>query len=355
MSLLKFIKKTQPGATVNEDTVGEVSGYIDTGVYSLNALLSGSIYKGFPANKVVVMAGRSGTGKTFYTLSILKYFLDSNPKGEVIIWDSEGDMRKTEMEKRGLDVTRIGVIPVKTVEQFGTSIKQVLDQYMQKDNCSYPLFFALDSLGQLASEKESEDTREGKNVADMTRAKAIRKVFRVITFQLAEAKVPLLATNHIHSSLNAYGGDAIGGGMGSVYASSQIIVLSKKKEKDADKNTIGGIVTAKTEKSRFTREGQSVQTLLMHKSGLDRYFGLHLIALKHKILKKVSTKIEMPNGESIFGKELFKNPEKYYTKEILDAIDEACQKEFLYGEHDDETVLESVLEQMEAEEEGDDE
>lgn len=330
LDLFRELKKVNPYATCNTTSGSEVSTWIDTGVYALNALISGSIYKGFPGNKVVVFAGEPSCGKTFMALSILKNFLDMNPTGQVVIFDSEGDIRKEEMQKRGLDTTRVIQLPVDTVYEFGNQIAKTIDLY-EKAEKPYPLFIALDSLGQLASDKESEDLLEGKQVSDMSRARTIKSVFRTITNKLNRAGVPLLVTNHVYASMSAYSGKVQAGGSGAIYASSQIISLSKSKEVDGDKNTIGGIITAKTDKSRFTREGQKISMLLYHASGLDRYFGLHHIALAGKIFEKDSTKIKLPSGESIFGKELTRNPEKYYTKEILDAIDVASQKIFMYG------------------------
>lgn len=342
MSLFKQIKKNNKYATVNEATVGELSDFIDTGVYALNALLSGSIYKGFPSNKVVIFSGDSGTGKTYYMLSILKNFLDQHKDGKVIIWDSEGDIRNEEMKKRELDTKRIAVIPVATVQEFGTSVKQVLDYYMNEEEKKYPLFLALDSLGHLASQKETQDMAEGNSTVDMTRAKAIKAVFRILTLQMAEANVPMFVTNHVYNSMSMYGGKQQGGGTGPVYASSQIISLSKRKEKDAQKNIIGGVITASTTKSRFTKEGKKVETLLFNSSGLDRYFGLHLIAFEQKVFKKMSGKIELLDGTMIKSTELLKYPEKYYTKEVLDALDVAAQKEFLYGNSDDRDLIDNI-------------
>lgn len=354
MSLFKHLKKTNKYATVDEPTIGELTNFIDTGVYSLNALLSGSIYKGFPSNKIVVFCGDSGVGKTFYMLLILKNFLEQHKDGKVIIWDSEGDIRQAEMVKRGLDTSRIAVVPVRSVQEFGTSVKQALDYYMEKEEKSYPLFLALDSLGHLASAKETQDMTDGANTVDMTRAKAIKAVFRILTLQMAEANVPMFVTNHVYSSMSAYAAKGMGGGSGPTYASSQIITLTKRKEKDANKNIIGGVISATTTKSRFTKEGKKIETLLFNTSGLDRFYGLHLIALKTGIFKKISVKIELPDGTLIKANELAKNPEKYYTKEVLDLIDEACQKEFLYGNADDSILyeeLDTVEDDLESDEE----
>ena len=122
------------------------------------------------------------------------------------------------------------------------------------------------------------------------------------------------------------------GGSGLKYTASTIAFLSKKKDKDGTE-VIGNIVRAKLVKSRLTKENSQVEVKITYSTGLDRYYGLLDIAEKYDILKKVSTRYELPDGTKIFGKAINEEPEKYFTKEILDAIDEACKKEFLYGQN----------------------
>lgn len=121
------------------------------------------------------------------------------------------------------------------------------------------------------------------------------------------------------------------GGSGLKYTASTIVYLSKKKDKDGSE-VIGNIIKAKLQKSRFTKENSSVDIRVTFSTGLDRYYGLLDIAEKYEIIKKVSTRYELPDGSKVFGKAINDNPEKYFTKEVLDRIDEACKKEFLYGQ-----------------------
>jgi hypothetical protein len=115
------------------------------------------------------------------------------------------------------------------------------------------------------------------------------------------------------------------------YTASTIVFLSKKKDKDGTE-VVGNIIRARMQKSRFTKEHSAVEIRLTYSKGLDRYYGLLDIAEKYDIFKKVSTRYELPNGSKVFGKSINDEPEKYYTKEVLDLIDEACKKEFLYGQ-----------------------
>jgi hypothetical protein len=122
----------------------------------------------------------------------------------------------------------------------------------------------------------------------------------------------------------------MGGGSGLKYAASSIIFLSKKKEKDG-KDVIGNIIHCKNEKSRLTIENKMVDVVLRYESGLDRYYGLLELAIKYDIFKQTSTRVELPDGTTQFGKTINNNPEKYFTPEILDKLNDAARQEFLYG------------------------
>jgi hypothetical protein len=122
----------------------------------------------------------------------------------------------------------------------------------------------------------------------------------------------------------------LGGGTGLKYAASTIAMLGKRKEKDGTE-VIGNIIKVKMYKSRLSKENSQVEVLLSYEKGLDKYYGLLEIAEKYEIIKKVSTRYELPDGTKVFGKNINDEPEKYFTKEILDQIDEAAKKEFSYG------------------------
>ena len=123
----------------------------------------------------------------------------------------------------------------------------------------------------------------------------------------------------------------MGGGTGLHYAASSIVFLSKKKEKDGTE-VIGNVIHCRNYKSRLTKENKMIDVLLTYNEGLNRYYGLAELGEKYGIFKKVSTRLEMPDGEKVFLKSILKNPDKYFTKEILDRIDAAAHKEFLYGQ-----------------------
>ncbi len=333
MSYLKNLIKTTGNefASIVEEGVqaADVSGYIDTGSYIFNALLSGSIYDGLPNNKITALAGESATGKTFFALGMCKQFLNDNPDSAVIYFESESAITKDMIEDRGIDSSRIVIVPVTTVQEFRTQSIKILDQYI-KDQTDMKMLFVLDSLGMLSTTKEIEDTAAGSETKDMTRAQLVKGAFRVLTLKLGKAGVPLIVTNHTYDEMGLFAKKVMGGGSGLKYAASSIIFLSKKKEKDV-KDVIGNIIHCKNEKSRLTIENKMVDVILKYDSGLDRYYGLLDLAVKYGIFKQASTRIELPDGTTQFGKTINNNPEKYFTKEVLDQINEVAKQEFLYG------------------------
>ena len=315
---------------------GDVESFIDTGSFIFNALLSGSIYGGLPANKITALAGESATGKTYFLMGIVKNFLDANPDSGVVYFESESAITKNMITDRGIDPERMVIAPVTTVQEFRTQSLKVLDRYIEQDvDVRRPLFLCLDSLGMLSTTKEVEDTAEGKETRDMTRAQVLKAAFRVLTLKLGKAKVPMVVTNHTYDSMGSmFPTKEMGGGSGLKYAASSIIFLSKKKEKDGTE-VIGNIVHCKNHKSRLTIENKMVDVRLTYDKGLDKYYGLLELAEKYEIFKKVSTRYEMPDGTKQYGKSILNDPEKYFTKEIMDKLEIASDKEFKYGNHKD--------------------
>jgi len=333
--LKDIIKETgnEYASLVSDGASGDVDSFIDTGSYIFNALLGGSIHRGLPSNKITAIAGESATGKTFFVLGMCKNFLDKNPDGGVIFFESESAITKEIIEERGIDSTRMVVMPVTTVQEFRHQALTVLEKYTQQNASEKkPLLLVLDSLGMLSTTKEIEDTADGKETKDMTRAQIVKAAFRVLTLKLGKAKVPLIITNHTYDVIGSmFPQKEMGGGSGLKYAASSIVYLSKRKEKDGTE-VIGNIIHCKNYKSRLTKENKVVDVRLTYSKGLDRYYGLLDLALKHNIFKQVSTRIELPDGTKTFGKTINNDPKKYFTKEILEQLDGVCSKEFKYGD-----------------------
>jgi RecA/RadA recombinase len=313
-------------------TAGDVSSFIDTGSYSFNALLSGSIYGGLPGNRITAIAGEAATGKTFFALGILKNYLEKDKDAGVVLFESENAVSKDMIEARGVDSKRVVVVPVSTVQEFRTQAIKILDKYLEQDpKDRQPLMFVLDSLGMLSTTKEMTDTGEGKETRDMTRSQIVKSTFRVLTLKLGQAGVPMLMTNHTYDVIGSmFPQKEMGGGSGLKYAASTIIYLGKRKEKIGTE-VVGNIIHCKTYKSRITKENSQIDVKLTYKKGLDKYYGLLQLGEEAGIFKKVSTRYEMPDGSKVFGKTINDEPEKYFTKEVLDKIDEHANQKFTYG------------------------
>ena len=316
----------------------DVTSFIDTGSYSFNALLSGTIYGGMPSNKITAIAGEAATGKTFFALGICKAFLDKDPEAGIIYFESESAISKQMIESRGIDSKRMVIVPVATVQEFRNQSIKILDKYIeQPEKVRKPLMFVLDSLGMLSTTKEMEDTAAGKETRDMTRSQIVKSTFRVLTLKLGRANIPMIMTNHTYDVIGSmFPQKEMGGGSGLKYAASSIIYLSKRKDKEGTE-VIGNIIHCKNFKSRLTKENAMIDVKLTYKTGLDKYYGLLELGEEAGVFKKVSTRYEMPDGSKVFGKNINENPEKYFTKEVLDKIDETAKRKFQYGSDEEES------------------
>lgn len=308
----------------------DVTGFVDTGSHAFNALLSGSLWGGMPDNKILALAGESSTGKTYFALGICKKFLDDSDQSVVLYFDTEQAVTSNMIEERGMDSSRVAIFPVATVESFRHQAIKIVDKYIESGD-KRPVMIVLDSLGMLSTEKEMNDTAEGKSTRDMTRAQVIKATFRVLTLKLGKAGIPLIMTNHTYSVVGSYVPmKEMGGGTGLKYAASTIVYLSKKKDKDGT-DVVGNIIKCRLYKGRLTKENKEVEVQLNYDTGLNPYYGLVPLAIKYDIFKKVSTRIELPDGKTAFEKQINNDPEKYFTDEILWMLEGAAEKEFKYG------------------------
>jgi RecA/RadA recombinase len=324
---------------------GDVENYIDTGSYVFNALLSGSIYGGLPANKITAIAGESATGKTFFTLGLVKRFLDMNEKAGVIYFESESALTSEMLRERGIDVSRVIHMPVSTVEEFRHQAVKILEKYGEETEPRPPLMMCLDSLGMLSTTKEMADISDDTGKRDMTKAQVIKGAFRVLTLMLAKVNVPFIVTNHVYDQIGTmYPTKVMGGGSAMQYAASSIVFLSKRKEKDGTE-VIGNIIHCKMQKSRMTKENKMVDVLLTYNDGLSKYYGLLEMAEAAGLFKKVSTRFELPDGSKMFGKQILADPDKYFTEDVLNQIDIYTKKEYTYGrtDGDDGTGVEELV------------
>ena len=334
MDFLKdIVKEIGDDFTKLASDIDETETYVDTGSYIFNALVSGSIFGGVSGNKITAIAGESSTGKTFFSLAVVKNFLDTNPDGYCLYFDTEAAITKSLVESRGIDTSRLVVVNVVTIEEFRTKALKAVDLYLKKpEEERKPCMFVLDSLGMLSTEKEINDALNDKQVRDMTKSQLVKGAFRMLTLKLGQANVPLIVTNHTYDVIGAYvPTKEMGGGSGLKYAASTIIYLSKKKEKDGTE-VVGNIIKAKTAKSRLSKENKNVEVRLYYdERGLDRYYGLLELGEIGGLWKNVAGRYEI-DGKKLYAKQILKEPEVYFTEEVMQQLDEIARKEFSYGE-----------------------
>jgi RecA/RadA recombinase len=333
MDFLKEIVKEVGGEyTKLASDIDETETYVDTGSYIFNALVSGSIFGGVSGNKITAIAGESSTGKTFFSLAVVKNFLDNNSDGYCLYFDTEAAITKSLLESRGIDTSRLVVVNVVTIEEFRSKALKAVDIYLKKPvEERKPCMFVLDSLGMLSTEKEITDALNDKQVRDMTKSQLVKGAFRMLTLKLGQANIPMIVTNHTYDVIGAYvPTKEMGGGSGLKYAASTIIYLGKKKEKDGTE-VVGNIIKAKTAKSRLSKENQEVEVRLYYdERGLDRYYGLLELGEEVGMWKNVAGRYEI-NGKKIYAKEILKNPDQYFTEEVMQQLDAAAKQQFSYG------------------------
>ena len=333
MDFLKdIVKEIGDDFTQLASDIDSTEKYVDTGSYIFNGLVSGSIFGGVSGNKITAIAGESSTGKTFFSLAVVKNFLDSNPDGYCLYFDTEAAVNKPLLASRGIDLDRLVVINVVTIEEFRAKALKAVDKYMKMPiEDRKPCMFVLDSLGMLSTEKEIRDALDDKQVRDMTKSQLVKGAFRMLTLKLGQANIPLIVTNHTYDVIGSYvPTKEMGGGSGLKYAASTIIYLSKKKEKDG-KEVIGNIIKAKTHKSRLSKENKTVEIRLYYdERGLDKYYGLLELGEVGGLWKNLAGRYEI-NGKKVYGKQIYANPDEYFTPEVMQALDEIAQTEFSYG------------------------
>ncbi|AOV62103.1 DNA repair protein [Synechococcus phage S-CAM7] len=313
--------------------IDETETFVDTGSFIFNALVSGSLYGGVSGDKITAIAGESSTGKTFFSLAVVKNFLDSNPDASCIYFDTEAAVNKSLLSSRGIDLNRLAVVNVVTIEEFRTKALKIVDMYLKTPEADRkPCMFVLDSLGMLSTNKEINDALDDKQVRDMTKSQLIKGAFRMLTLKLGQAKIPMLVTNHTYDVIGAYvPTKEMGGGSGLKYAASTIIHLSKKKEKDGTE-IVGNIIKAKTAKSRLSKENMDVGVRLYYdERGLDKYFGLLELGEKGGMWKNVAGRYDLGDGKKIYAKAILKDPEQYFTPEVMEKLEVIAKGTFSYG------------------------
>lgn len=272
--LQKELRKINPfGDIISKSDFSKITEWIPTGNYHLNAVFSGDLFGGIPNNRTICLAGDSGTGKTFLLLNMVA---QAQKMGYyVIYYDTEGAVDVDNVQSFGVDPERFDHQPVSDIAKFRTSITTLTKKLMeakQKGFTTPKIFIALDSLGMLATTKEIDDAISGNTAADMTRAKSIRSLFRIITSDLTGLQIPFVFTNHTYASTGMFPTINLSGGGGLVYSASVILALSKAQIKE-DRLQTGIIVTVKTLKNRFGKP-IPIKFHIRWDKGMNPYIGM---------------------------------------------------------------------------------
>ncbi len=330
-NLIKKIEDDNTSIASEGTSFAEFDGYIDTGSLMFNAQISGTLRGGFPNNKSMCLAGIEADGKTFFAISMVKEFLKQHPEGLCFWYLAEPAVTKKMLEDRGLDTTRVAFGEPDTVQEWTSHMVKVLDFYMKDEEKRPPLIVVLDSLGALSTTKELSDASEGKETEDMTKAKKIKRAFRILDKKLARAKVPLVVTNHVYKEIGLFPTTEISGGSGLKYAGDFITILSATKDKEGEGKKLhvkGNIIKSYAWKNRFAKQFTTVELCLSFETGLDRYYGSLELAERHGIIKRTGSWYVLPSGEKMQRKDF--SPE--YWESILDQLDVCARKEFEYGQ-----------------------
>lgn len=378
--LQKELRKINPfGDVISKSDFSKITEWIDTGNYHLNAVFSGDLFGGIPNNRTICLAGDSGTGKTFLLLNMVA---KAQQMGYyVVYYDTEGAVDVDNIQAFGVDPEKFDHQPVSDIAKFRTSITTLCKKLMEAKEKGFKtpkIFIALDSLGMLATQKEIDDAISGNTAADMTRAKSIRSLFRIITSDLTGLGIPFVFTNHTYASTGMFPTVNLSGGGGLIYSASVILALSKAQIKEGTVQT-GIIVTVKTLKNRFGKP-IPIKFHIRWDKGMNPYIGMEEYMnwencgiqkgnlITDKEYEKMSekdkttvysfdyqgeTKYFIPRetarnyivkhlGKGIPANELF-TPE-VWTPEVLQMINEKCIKpKFSYGIDSAEGEVEQIF------------
>jgi RecA/RadA recombinase len=335
------VDKLNPDSAFLEDsTISTPTDWIDTGSRALNAILSGSLHKGVPVGRITGFAGPSGAGKT---LIMNKIMANAQKKGYIaVIWDSEVAVDKESAKNVGLDLKKTKYYPVETIEDCRNQLSTFLDNVIEANDPELKFIVAIDSLGNLASSKEIEDARKGKDAADVgQRAKATKSMMRAITYKAAKAKVPILFSNHIYEGMEMFPSliKNQAGGKGPIYLASILVQLSLRNEKVSENpeestiaiahNVSGITMSALTVKNRIVPPFLKTELYLNFKTGLDINAGLFDIALAFNVIQQ-NGKIYTFNNENIgYRKNIEKDTELW--NKICPILEEKLHEELRYG------------------------
>ena len=271
---LKAKSTLEHTSTLSESVIFSERDMIATHIPMLNVALSGSLIGGFTPG-LTALAGPSKNFKTGFALVFVKAYLNKYPDAVCLYYDSEFGTPKAYWKSFGIDMERVVHSPVTNVEQLKFDIMTQLDDIGRDEH----LIIVVDSIGNLASKKEVEDALEGKSVADMTRAKQLKSLFRMVTPHLMLKNIPMFIVNHTYKEIGLFPKDIMGGGTGPMYSSDTVWILGRQQDKDGDALT-GYKFVINVEKSRFVKEKSKILIEVGFNDGISPYSGLLACAME---------------------------------------------------------------------------
>ena len=268
---------------------------ITTSVPIINVALSGKLDGGLTPG-LTMWAGPSKHFKTAFSLLMAKSYLDKYKDAALLFYDSEFGTPQSYFDSFGIDTNRVLHTPLTDIEQLKHDIMQQLTQLERGDK----LIIVVDSIGNLASKKEVDDALEGKSVGDMTRAKQIKSLFRMVTPHLSMKDIPMVVVNHTYKTMELYSKDVVGGGTGSYYSADNIFIIGRQQEKEGTE-VIGYNFIINVEKSRYVKEKSKIPVTVSFDGGISRWSGLLDIAIESGHVIKPSngwySKVDKDTGE----------------------------------------------------------
>ena len=276
MSILEKLKKNstiKETAILSESKFFTKADMVQTTVPALNIALSGSLDGGLTPS-LFVIAGKSKHFKTSFSLVMAKSYLDKYPESVLLFYDSEFGSPQAYFSSFGIDTSRVLHTPIMDVEELKFDLMKQLKEITREDR----VLIIIDSIGNLASKKEVEDALNEKSVADMSRAKQLKSLFRMITPHLTLKDIPLVAVNHTYKEIGMFPKDIVGGGTGSYYGSDNIWILGRQQDKDGGEIQ-GYHFVINVEKSRYVREKSKIPVTISYEGGINRWSGLLDIAI----------------------------------------------------------------------------
>ena len=297
MSILEKIKKN---TTIKDSAVLANSKFftkkdmIPTAIPAINIALSGRLDGGLTPG-LTMWAGPSKHFKTAFSLLMAKSYMDKYPDSAMLFYDSEFGTPQSYFDSFGIDTSRVVHTPITDIEQLKFDIMKQMDGIDRNDR----VIILIDSIGNLASKKEVEDAMDGKSVADMSRAKQIKSLFRMVTPHLSLKDIPMVVVNHTYKTMELYAKDVVGGGTGSYYSADNIFILGRQQEKEGT-DVIGYNFIINVEKSRYVREKSKIPISVKFDGGISKWSGLLEMALESGHVVKPSngwySKIDSETG-----------------------------------------------------------